>query len=499
MKSKQKIVSIIITFIILLFANISLGAGTATITVETARLRESPSQDSSILELISLNEEVEILGQEGEWYQVRYNGITGYLRNDLLQVANQDTNNTNTETNEGNTVDSQTSENTTETNNTTSEGNTTDQTSNQTTQNTDNTADTSNTTTNETASNEINNNVQNENTNQETEIDITGKYTVSADTNLKIVPLINSLNTGTLQANNEVEIDELINGWAHISNDTIQGWIRYDNLAKKEQSTEQPQEQENTTEQESQQEQTTETKEQSTQTKYVNTQTVNVRKEASTNASIVTQININTEVEVLSEESGWYRVRVNGVEGYVATTLLSDTKQETSRGATEFRNTTSEQEESTENDTSSEQANNKTEDSSSNNSGSSDSSASSSNSNTGSAILAFARQYLGYPYVYGGASPSGFDCSGFTTYVYKHFGVSLSRTAAGQASNGRAVKRSELQVGDLVMFCSPINHVGIYAGNNQIIHAANKTRGVVIDTISSGYYNTNYNCARRIF
>ena len=468
MKSKQKIVSIIIAFIILLFANISLGAGTATITVETARLRESPSQNASILELISLNEEVEVLGQEGEWYQVRYNGITGYLRNDLLKVTNQNTDNTNAGTNEGNT------------------------------QNTDNTADTSNTTTNETTSNEINTNVQNENTNQETEIDITGKYTVSTDTNLKIVPLINALDTGTLKANNEVEIVELINKWAYVSNDTIQGWVRYDNLAKKEQSTEQPQEQENTTEPQEQPEQEIEGQS-STQIKYVNTQTVNVRKEASTNASIVTQININTEVEVLSEESGWYRVRVNGVEGYVATTLLSDTKQETSRGATEFRNTTSEQEESTENDTSSEQANNKTEDSSSNNSGSSDSSASSSNSNTGSAILAFARQYLGYPYVYGGASPSGFDCSGFTTYVYKHFGVSLSRTAAGQASNGRAVKRSELQVGDLVMFCSPINHVGIYAGNNQIIHAANKTRGVVIDTISSGYYNTNYNCARRIF
>ena len=497
MKSKQKIVSIIIAFIILLFANISLGAGTATITVETARLRESPSQNASILELISLNEEVEILGQEGEWYQVRYNGITGYLRNDLLQVANQDTSNTNTETNEGNTVDSQTSENTTETNNTSSEGNTTDQTSNQTTQNTDNTADTSNTTTNETTSNEINTNVQNENTNQETEIDITGKYTVSTDTNLKIVPLINALDTGTLKANNEVEIVELINKWAYVSNDAIQGWIRYDNLVKTGQTTEQPQEQENTTEPQEQPEQ--ETEGQSTQIKYVNTQTVNVRKEASTNASIVTQININTEVEVLSEESGWYRVRVNGVEGYVATTLLSDTKQETSRGATEFRNTTSEQEESTENDTSSEQANNKTEDSSSNNSGSSDSSASSSNSNTGSAILAFARKYLGYPYVYGGASPSGFDCSGFTSYIYRQFGVTLSRTAAGQASNGRAVKRSELQVGDLVMFCSPINHVGIYAGNNQIIHAANKTRGVTMDTISSGYYNTNYNCARRIF
>ena len=494
MKLKQKIVSIIIAFIILLFSNISLGANTATITVETARLRESPSQDSSILELISINEEVEILKQEGEWYQVKYNGITGYLRNDLLQVANQDSNNANTETNEENTGDSSNIENTT-TNNTTPEGNTTDQTSNQTTQNTDNATDTANTTTNETTNNETNNN---ENTNQEPEqiIDISGRYIVSEATSLKLVPLINSLESGVLQANDKVEIKELINGWAHVINDTVDGWIRYEKLAKIEVVEEQTETETNTTEPNTPEEQPEE--EQTSQTKYVNAETVNVRKEASTSASIVTQITRGTEVEIISEESGWYKVKVNGVEGYIATTLLSDTKQETSRGVTEFRDTENEPEEKAEDNTNNKQDNNKAENNSGNN-GSSNSATSSSSSNTGSAVLAFAKKYLGYPYVYGGASPSGFDCSGFTSYVYKNFGVTLSRTAAGQTSNGTAVKRSELQVGDLVMFCSPINHVGIYAGNNQIIHAANPSRGVVIDTISSGYYNTNYNCARRIF
>ena len=487
MKLKQKIVSIIIAFIILLFANISLGANTATITVETARLRESPSQDSSILELISINEEVEILKQEGEWYQVKYNGVTGYLRNDLLKVANQDDNNTNTETNEENT-----------TNNTTPEGNTTDQTSNQTTQNTDNATDTTNTTENGTTNNETNNN---ENTNQETEqiTDISGRYIVSEATHLKLVPLINSLEAEILQANDKVEIQELINGWAHVSNDTVDGWIRYEKLAKIEVVEEQNETETNTTESNTPEEQPEEVEEQTSQTKYVNAETVNVRKEASTSASIVTQITRGTEVEIISEESGWYKVKVNGVEGYIATTLLSDTKQETSRGATEFRDTANElEEEKAEDNTNNKQDNNEAENNSGNN-GSSNSATSNSNSNTGSAVLAFAKKFLGYPYVYGGASPSGFDCSGFTSYVYKNFGVTLSRTAAGQTSNGTAVKRSELQVGDLVMFCSPINHVGIYAGNNQIIHAANPSRGVVIDTISSGYYNTNYNCARRIF
>ena len=487
MKSKLKLISIIIAFIVLLFANISLATDTATITVETARLRESPSQDATILELISVNEEVEVLGQEGEWYQVRYNGITGYLRNDLLQVSSQNTNNTNTETNEGNSGENQNTGNTTETNNQTSVGNTTDQVDSQTTQNTVNTIDTTNTVSaNETA----NNTVQNETTNQG-EIDITGKYIVSTDTNLKIVPLINALDVGTLMANNEVEIIELVNKWAYVSNDTVQGWVRYEILNKSEQA--QTEQSTSETENTENQEQTVEQENENTQTsqkKYVNTQTANVRKTASSTAQIVTQLSMNTEVEVVSEESGWYKINVNGIEGYIATTLLSDTKQETSRGASEFRTETNKEENDSSSEANETEENTTTED---------NSTEMVSNSNTGSAVLAYAMQYKGYPYVYGGASPSGFDCSGFTSYVYKHFGVTLSRTASGQASNGKAVKRSELQVGDLVMFCSPINHVGIYAGNNQIIHAANKTRGITMDTISSGYYNTNYNCARRIF
>ena len=469
------------------FINSSLAATKGTVTVETAKLREEPNLDCKVLELISVNEEVEVLGQEGEWYQVRYNGITGYLRNDLLQVSSQNTNNTNTETNEGNSGENKNTGNTTETNNQTSVGNTTDQVDSQTTQNTVNTIDTTNTVSaNETA----NNTVQNETTNQG-EIDITGKYIVSTDTNLKIVPLINALDVGTLMANNEVEIIELVNKWAYVSNDTVQGWVRYEILNKSEQA--QTEQSTSETENTENQEQTVEQENKNTQTaqkKYVNTQTANVRKTASSTAQIVTQLSMNTEVEVVSEESGWYKININGIEGYIATTLLSDTKQETSRGASEFRTETNKEENDSSSEANETEENTTTED---------NSTEMVSNSNTGSAVLAYAMQYKGYPYVYGGASPSGFDCSGFTSYVYKHFGVTLSRTAAGQASNGKAVKRSELQVGDLVMFCSPINHVGIYAGNNQIIHAANKTRGITMDTISSGYYNTNYNCARRIF
>jgi cell wall-associated NlpC family hydrolase len=112
--------------------------------------------------------------------------------------------------------------------------------------------------------------------------------------------------------------------------------------------------------------------------------------------------------------------------------------------------------------------------------------------------VAYAKQFLGCKYVYGGTSPSGFDCSGFTQYVYKHFGISLNRTAAAQYSNGTSV--TNLQAGDLVMFgTSGINHVGIYIGENSFIHAANTNSGVTIDSLSSSYYKANYVGARRIF
>ena len=213
---------------------------------------------------------------------------------------------------------------------------------------------------------------------------------------------------------------------------------------------------------------------------YVNAATVNVRKEPNTSSEIVTNANMNTKVIVQSENSGWSKVTVNGKEGYIATNLLSDKKQTTSRSSTSRKTST------TSNVNNKQQTTNVV---------------TTSGSSSGAAVVAKAKSYIGYKYVYGGSSPStGFDCSGFTSYIYKQFGVSLNRTAAGQYSNGKAVSRANLQPGDLVMFGkSGINHVGIYIGGGMIVHAENKTTGVTTDTINSGYYNNNYVGARRIF
>lgn len=109
-------------------------------------------------------------------------------------------------------------------------------------------------------------------------------------------------------------------------------------------------------------------------------------------------------------------------------------------------------------------------------------------------------QYLGTPYVWGGTTPSGFDCSGFTRYVYKQLGYTLSRTAGQQLGNGYAV--SSLQPGDLVFFdntyatSAAASHVGIYIGNNQFVHAA--SGGVKVTSLSDSYYASRYIGARRI-
>ena len=123
------------------------------------------------------------------------------------------------------------------------------------------------------------------------------------------------------------------------------------------------------------------------------------------------------------------------------------------------------------------------------------SSSESSGSATGAAVVAYAKQFLGCSYVYGGTTPSGFDCSGFTSYVYRHFGYSLNRTSSGQRSNGVAVDKSNLKAGDILCFSG---HVGIYIGGGSFIHAANPSKGVIISSLSESYYTRNYITARRI-
>ena len=430
MKTKKTIKNIlmmaIMGFTLMFFTNISFATNTGKVNVETANLRETADEESRILVQLSINDDVEILGESGNWYQVKSNNVTGYVRKDLLTVE-----------------DSQKEQKTEETNTVQKEQTTTE---------------------------------TNTEENQESQ-DQSASRIVKEDSKLKIVPTINATDIIEVKKDEEVTVIEEINGWVCIEKETAKGWIRADKLMTKEEKEAQVQ----AAKEAEKQAQTVQ------KTMYIAETRVNLRKEPNQESESLAKLTLNTQVDVYSEENGWSRVKVNGTEGYILSSLLSDTKKEektTSRGATTSRKAQT----PTKTETKTEKKKQET----------------SSNppvSGKGSTVVETAKKYLRAKYVYGASGPNSFDCSGFTSYVFKLHGVSLSRTAKGQYSNGTAVSRANLQPGDLVMFgpsASGINHVGIYIGGGKIIHAENPSSGVTIDTINSGYYNKNYVGARRV-
>ncbi|HWI55262.1 MAG TPA: C40 family peptidase [Desulfobacteria bacterium] len=118
-----------------------------------------------------------------------------------------------------------------------------------------------------------------------------------------------------------------------------------------------------------------------------------------------------------------------------------------------------------------------------------------------SRILALGMSLRGTPYKFGASSPKGFDCSGFTSYVFKNAaGITLPRTSRGQASAGVHVDKTDLQPGDLVYFNtngSGISHVGIYTGGGKFIHAS-RTKGITVTNLNDSYYKPRYLGATRV-
>ena len=192
---------------------------------------------------------------------------------------------------------------------------------------------------------------------------------------------------------------------------------------------------------------------------------LNMRSGPGTGYDKVASLSSGAVVSIAGIDSGWYKVTYNGQTGYVSSDYMLTAKDSAgSRG---------------------------------------DDTAVSSAGGMGQQVVDYAMQYLGTPYVYGGNGPNGFDCSGFTKYVYKHFGYTLNRTATDQLANGVSVSRSELQPGDLVFFkyntSKPVSHVGIYIGDNQFIHASTNSYTVRIDSMASGHYNNVYVYGRSLF
>ena len=124
-------------------------------------------------------------------------------------------------------------------------------------------------------------------------------------------------------------------------------------------------------------------------------------------------------------------------------------------------------------------------------------------SGNGRAVVRVAKKYKGAKYTWGGASPKGFDCSGFTWYVYqKATGMDISRGVKEQWKRGRSVSKNSWKPGDVVFFKNTfekgLSHNGIYIGGDEFIHAENERTGVVISSLKSDYYSGHYAGARRL-
>lgn len=324
---------------------------------------------------------------------------------------------------------------------------------------------------------------QNTSTEQEEQTtEITNEQIVKENTKLKVVPVINATDIVEVKKDEKVNVVEVINDWVCVQTNTTKGWIRKDKLTTQKEIDKQKEEQEKQKQEEA--------AKNPIKTAYIKETSVNLRKEANQTSEIIKTLVQNTSVEVYSEENGWSKVKVSGEDGYISTSLLSDNKVETTENRTNTTNTTNTTSRSSTKARTTQVDNTET------------TKTTTASSGKGSTVIATAKSYIGSKYVYGASGPNSFDCSGFTSYVYKHFGVTLSRSSKGQINNGVAVEKSSLQPGDIVVFNnssnSSIGHVGIYIGGNSFIHAANPKEGVVITSLSSSYYQKRYVGARRV-
>ena len=454
---KTTISSIIIAILMIVFTT-KVQAATGKVTTETLNLRSKASTDSAVVQLLNMDDELEILSEEGNWYKVKVGDNEGYVSRDYVKIDK-----TSTETN--------------------------------------NTTITDNNKKNNTGSNTTGGSTESTNTKPDTSNTVTPNSTLKLekDVTIKILPLINANNLGTAKAGDEVTVITTANNWIFIETNEIAGWIVKDSSVGQVTGSEDKNTGSNTdnnsdtsnrddkAEEPTDTKPNTDNKDDTTSldtnytktTKYINASSVYVRKEPSTSAGIVTTLIRNTDVTVVGESGDWYKVTYKDYSGYIYKELLSDKKtEETNRSSANRESATTVSSITTETTTG--------------------------ETSKGQEIVEYAKQYLGCPYVYGGSGDKSFDCSGFTMYVYKKFGYTLSHSAIAQSKVGTYVAKEDLQAGDLVFFLDyetmdGIGHCGIYIGNGEFIHASSGSGYCVkISNLLTGSYNKRYATARRL-
>jgi uncharacterized protein YraI len=183
---------------------------------------------------------------------------------------------------------------------------------------------------------------------------------------------------------------------------------------------------------------------------------VNFRSDPGLSGPVITSLFKNTEVTILEDNGLWYKVKlIDNHEGWVSKNYINTNRSFINSRGLGY-----------------------------------------------SGLVSYAKNFLRTNYRYGGTSPSGFDCSGFTQYVYAKFGYQIPHSSTEQLKMGIPVSRDNLFPSDLLFFnnkkSKQVNHVGIYIGNNKFIHAASSFGAVRISNLNEQYYQTRFLSARRI-